>query len=58
MIHFESIKPLNHQAALIYCRVSTMRQATENFGLESQEKMCVERCERNSIPITKIIKDK
>lgn len=47
-----------HQAALIYCRVSTLRQVTENFGLESQEKMCLERCERNNISIFKIIKDK
>ena len=43
--------------AIIYCRVSSKRQEKERFGLETQESMCKEWCERNDVDIVKIIKD-
>ncbi len=43
--------------ALIYCRVSTKRQAEERYGIETQENMCREWCERNKVNIYKIIRD-
>ena len=48
---------MSQQNALIYCRVSSKRQAREQYGLESQEKMCKERCQKQAIPILKIIRD-
>lgn len=45
------------KVALIYCRVSSKRQAEERFWIETQEAMCKERCERNNIIVWKIIKD-
>jgi len=43
--------------ALVYCRVSSKRQEKERFGLETQEAMCKEWCEKNDVKIAKIIKD-
>ncbi|HMT01129.1 MAG TPA: recombinase family protein [Candidatus Absconditabacterales bacterium] len=45
------------KVALIYCRVSTKRQAEERFGIETQEAMCKDWCEKNDVYIYKIIKD-
>ena len=45
------------KVALIYCRVSSKRQAEERFWIETQEAMCKERCERNDVIVAKVIKD-
>lgn len=45
------------KVALIYCRVSSKRQAEERFWIETQEAMCKERCERNNVIVAKVIKD-
>lgn len=44
-------KPKELQRAVIYCRVSEMKQVKEWFGLEGQERVCKERCNNQSIPI-------
>ena len=43
---------------MIYCRVSSWRQVVEKFGLETQEDVCKRWCEKNKVPVGKIIKDK
>jgi DNA invertase Pin-like site-specific DNA recombinase len=45
------------KVALIYCRVSTKRQAEERFGIETQESMCKDWCEKNDSLVYKVIKD-
>ena len=45
------------KVALIYCRVSSKKQQNEQFGIETQESMCKDRCEKNHIQVAKIIKD-
>lgn len=39
------------QRAVIYCRVSSDRQIKEGFGLDTQEILAQERCEKQSPPI-------
>ncbi|HMY80215.1 MAG TPA: recombinase family protein [Candidatus Absconditabacterales bacterium] len=48
---------VSKKVALIYCRVSSKKQQVEQFGLETQEVVCKERCERNGVEAFKIIKD-
>lgn len=45
------------KVALIYCRVSTKRQAEERFGMETQESMCKDWCDKNDALVYKVIKD-
>ncbi len=45
------------KVALVYCRVSSKKQQNEQFGIETQESMCKDRCEKNNVQIAKIIKD-
>ena len=41
-------------AAVIYCRVSTQEQ-TENHSLSTQEKACMEYCQKRSVPVEKVL---
>jgi len=43
--------------ALIYCRVSSDRQATEGHGLEAQELRCREYAQRKGYKVEKVFKD-
>lgn len=43
--------------ALIYCRVSSDRQAREGHGLESQEQRCREYAESNGIAVDRVFTD-
>lgn len=53
---FSEIMP-EKKVALIYCRVSTKKQNTERFWLETQVQMCTDRCNKNNIVIGKTITD-
>lgn len=43
--------------ALIYCRVSSDRQASEGHGLESQEQRCISFVEQRGYTLEKVFKD-
>lgn len=43
--------------AVIYCRVSTQDQADKGLSVEEQERLCVERAEREGYFILEVIKD-
>ncbi len=43
--------------ALIYARVSSKRQEEEGGGLDSQEAICREFCERKGLPVTGVFKE-
>src|SRR3989344_8306752 len=45
------------QKAIIYCRVSSDRQANEGHGLDSQEHRCREYAERNNYEVEKVFPD-
>src|SRR3989344_610133 len=45
------------QKAIIYCRVSSDRQANEGHGLDSQEHRCREYAERNNYEVEKVFAD-
>lgn len=45
------------QKAIIYCRVSSLRQKLEGHGLDSQEHRCREYAERKSYEVVKIFHD-
>src|SRR5690606_29186778 len=46
-----------HQKAVIYCRVSTKKQAREGNGLESQETRCREYAQYRGHDVTRVFKD-
>lgn len=45
------------QKAIIYCRVSSIKQSTEGHGLESQEHRCREYAGRKGYDVVKVFKD-
>jgi DNA invertase Pin-like site-specific DNA recombinase len=45
------------QKAIIYCRVSSIKQSTEGHGLDSQEHRCREFAERKGYEVVKTFKD-
>ena len=46
-----------HERALIYCRVSSDRQASEGHGLESQEQRCKEFADRQGYVVDQVFRD-
>ena len=44
--------------ALLYLRVSTEEQARDAYGLESQEKMCRELCQKRGWTIEQVFRDR
>ena len=51
-----NVQPINQKTntekrAVIYCRVSDMKQATQGFWLEGQERACRDRCQYQPEPI-------
>ena len=49
--------PLTYERALIYCRVSSDRQASEGHGLEAQEQRCREYAARKGYAVDAVFKD-
>ena len=45
------------QKAIIYCRVSSVKQSTEGHGLDSQEHRCREYAQREGYEVVKVFRD-
>ena len=48
---------IKYDRALIYCRVSSDRQATEGHGLDGQEQRCREYASRQGYVVEKVFRD-
>ena len=47
----------NRKKAVIYCRVSSDKQATQGSGLESQEKRCRDYCQAQGYEVSRVFQD-
>lgn len=50
-------KPLEYSKAIIYCRVSSERQAREGHGLDSQEHRCRDYADQRGLKVEKVFRD-
>jgi site-specific DNA recombinase len=52
-----SPKNINPTKAIIYCRVSGAKQATQGHGLESQESRCREHTDKQGYQVVAVFPD-
>lgn len=49
---------MSEKRVAIYCRVSTIEQAEEGYSIDEQERLLIERCNKNNLEVYKCYSDR